>query len=156
MKTEHPQITLAKDRAKRLILAAKIKAQSIISDAEAYVAREAELALALEQAGQNFKIIPTYPDYEAGDGGTIRNRVTRQTLKPSPQAPTGHLRVKLRQGGKYHTCYVARLVLMAHRGVPQTNTLRATHGDGNLANNQLSNLRWRPVTTPKVRYATHN
>lgn len=56
--------------------------------------------------------------------------------------PSGYLSVCLARGGRSCNRYVHELVLIAWVGPRPSPDHEACHGDGNRANNALSNLRW--------------
>lgn len=62
-------------------------------------------------------------------------------MKPVPNPKSGYLAVGLSDCGAVSMRYVHHLVLEAFVG-PMPEGLEACHGDGNRANNRLSNLRW--------------
>ena len=83
--------------------------------------------------------------YGASDLGRIRS-VPRPhccgcVLKPRPLPKTGYLQVGLSREGKVTMSYVHRLVAATFIGpCPEGQEVR--HGDGNPANNKLSNLKY--------------
>lgn len=98
-----------------------------------------------------FKKIEDFPGYRVSDEGDVQTcrlmgckgglgEVWR-TMKPSVK-DSGHLYVRLRRDGKYHTRYVHRLVLEAFVG-PCPEGMEGCHGpDRNPANCNAGNLRW--------------
>jgi hypothetical protein len=88
--------------------------------------------------------------YQVSDQGNVRS-VTRVTtngrrrrgvdLKPIPLPPRGYLLVNLWWANRKRMLLIHRLVLTAFVG-PQPIGMEALHGDGDTANNRLSNLRW--------------
>jgi hypothetical protein len=92
--------------------------------------------------------------YEVSDQGRVRSmpglRFAGGVKKPSA-TKKGHLKFDLYSGGKKTRVhrYGHRLVLEAFVG-PCPDGMEACHGDGNPANNALSNLRW---DTPQSNWA---
>jgi hypothetical protein len=98
---------------------------------------------------EEWRSIPRYVGlYEASNLGRIRSirRVgpglgkTGVTLRPHVRAK-GHLQVNLSRNARRRTEKVHRLVLETFVG-PAPAEMVACHGNGNPADNRLSNLRW--------------
>jgi hypothetical protein len=93
--------------------------------------------------------IPGWPGYQASDTGHIRStarlssdgrRLRGRKLKPRP-TPSGYLRVSLCIAGKATDQYIHYLVAAIFIG-PRPEGLDVAHGDGNPANNAVTNLRY--------------
>lgn len=87
--------------------------------------------------------------YEVSDMGRVRSiprvasdgrRLTGRVLRPLPH-PYGYAMAALCRAGEYRKHLVHRLVLEAFVG-PAPDGEEGCHGDGNPANNALTNLRW--------------
>lgn len=96
----------------------------------------------------NVKDFPGYRVSDEGDVETCRLMGSKGGLGEEwrPMTPSkkdsGHLFVRLRRDGKYHTRYIHVLVLEAFVG-PCPPGLEACHSpDRNPANNNVANLRW--------------
>lgn len=101
---------------------------------------------------ENSRPIPNLPGYRICDGGTIWSRLKCgrgsgkgytdwHIVKSRKSGTSGHMLVDLTCNGKRSTFCVHRLVLEAFVG-PCPPGLECCHGDGNPANNFVSNLRW--------------
>src|SRR4051812_31439367 len=89
-----------------------------------------------------------FPGYRVGDDGTVWScrpkngkgaNVSWRQLRPTPRPNGGYLVAVLHPG--QHTFLVHRLIMEAFVG-PRPDGLQCCHGDGNPANNAISNLRW--------------
>lgn len=103
--------------------------------------------------------------YDASDWGRIRSLPRRTSagmrggriLKGRRLPKTGYLRVHLCKDGDKDELYIHQLVLLTFKG-PCPPGEQACHGDGNPANNRLSNLRWGTPSEniyDNVRNGTH-
>lgn len=92
---------------------------------------------------ENWVPINSFPRYEISDHGSIRNGKTDRCLRLRLN-PRGHLQVSLSDKGEVLTRSVAKLVLMSFEGEPAFRTYTPLHRDGNVRNNFLRNLEWRP------------
>jgi len=101
---------------------------------------------------EQWRVIPSCPDYEASSFGRVRRltpilggqgskRPAGHILKPR-SLPTGHLRVTLSSGNRPLDRLVHRLVAEAFHGAPDRPGLFACHKDDNPENNTPSNLYW--------------
>lgn len=100
---------------------------------------------------ENWKTVPGYDMYEVSDQGRVRSwkrhrglpgrRREPRMLKPQSANSGGYPMVSLWKNAKPVSCYVHTLVLTLFVGVCPLG-LECCHGDGNSANNRLSNLRW--------------
>ena len=84
-----------------------------------------------------FKTIDRYPDYEINEDGDIRRIDTLQYKKP--YLHKGRLRLNFSNSGK--TEYVSRLVAETFIPNPENKSV-IKHLDGDLENNNVSNLEW--------------
>ena len=87
------------------------------------------------------KINDELTNYEVSNTGLVRNIKTKKLLKLYKHS-TGHLYIHLRLGYyKYKTSFPHRLVAQAF--IPNPNQYGSIkHIDGNLTNNNVSNLKW--------------
>jgi NUMOD4 motif. len=103
--------------------------------------------------------------YEVSDRGRVKSLARRDSrgrriggrMLSIFSHPSGHLWVKLSRDGSSQHGKVHRLVLIAFAGPPPAGC-EALHGDGNPANNLLSNLRWGTRSEnllDAVRHGTH-
>lgn len=95
-----------------------------------------------------YRSIPGFPAYRAGDDGSIWSRYRNKwgwgewrRLKPGTNNRYGRQIVSLAKDGTQHSKYVHSLVLEAFVG-PRPEGYEALHRDGNASNNTLANLRW--------------
>lgn len=101
--------------------------------------------------GVRFAAIPGYPGYAASDDGRIWScKVSAAHGYRHPEWHTLKSFIGIRDY-VYATVYtnkktfnrrVSRLVLLAFRGLPESDDLHACHNNGNKGDNALSNLRW--------------
>lgn len=95
-----------------------------------------------EWRNEEWRALPSIPDYEVSDLGRVRRKTSGKLLTQSVTA-TGHRHVSPRINGKNSPRYVHRLVAEVflysdkHPGQDQVN-----HKDGNPANNAVTNLEW--------------
>ena len=89
--------------------------------------------------------IPGYPGYEVSNFGQIKSYKQSKagkilTLHPNKK---GYLQVRIQDiDGAQSTKFVHRLVMSAFSPNENANNLTIDHIDGNVINNNLSNLRW--------------
>lgn len=112
----------------------------------------------------DFRDIPGFPGYRAGDDGhiySVRLSLSQsqepqwRRLKERPE-PYGHVRVNLRLDGRLVHRFVHRLVLMAFVG-PCPEGMEGCHNDGDSTNNCPNNLRWdthRANSDDAIRHGT--
>lgn len=91
------------------------------------------------------KPIPGFDGYSVTKNGRVWSSKTCRGVHgrwmKTHQQPTGHLTVMLQGQHGQRPYLVHRLVLLTWMG-PCPEGMEALHGDGNPANNHLSNLRW--------------
>ena len=90
----------------------------------------------------DWRIIPSYPDYEGSDDGEIRNAKTGRIMKQHLD-DGGDYNVQLRRDKRSYTTKVGRLIAEAF--VPSDEDiahLDAMHIDSDKTNNRPSNLKW--------------
>lgn len=88
-----------------------------------------------------YKTVPFAPNYEVSVLGNIKNKFTKQVLKPQIGS-TGYYHIRIRHiNGKFKTVKLHRLVALTFMDNPENkNTIN--HKDGDKLNNKLSNLEW--------------
>lgn len=92
---------------------------------------------------ERYKAIPEFPNYEVCDKGFVRNVKSGKILKGSPAGNNGTIRVSLRGKDKIVQCTLARLVADAFVGNNDPYEFDLVgHFDGNINNNDSSNLFW--------------
>jgi len=84
-----------------------------------------------------------FPNYEVSDLGRVRNKTTRQILKPLDNR-RGALMVVLRRDGGNYSRAVRRLVAMTFDPVGDRSDLSPIHLDCDYRNCAADNLEWRP------------
>lgn len=100
-----------------------------------------------------WKVIPTYPNYEVSNLGEVRRVGSTKPLKLSTkQGKFPYQRAHLCQDGKAKYILVHRLVLEAFVG-PCPEGHQCLHLDSNPRNNKLDNLKWG---TPEENHSTIN
>lgn len=91
-----------------------------------------------------WKSINNFSDYEISNKGRVKSYKQSKTgiiRKLTPNNNSGYLMVILRKGNKPYNLYVHRLVAEAF--IPNPNHLvTVNHIDGNILNNDVSNLEW--------------
>jgi hypothetical protein len=101
-----------------------------------------------------WKDCPVYAEnYEVSDMGKVRNRHTRQLIKPMTDHK-GYLRVRLSLKDVKKSARVHRLVASAFMLNP-LNLAQVNHIDGNKNNNHASNLEWIS-NAENMRHAVRN
>lgn len=92
-------------------------------------------------SSENFKSIPNYENYEAGDLGTIRFYDVEEGwyIIESYKGSSSNFVISL---GKDKPKTVQYLVACSFLGLPPTDKHLAIHIDGNMENNNLSNIKW--------------
>lgn len=104
--------------------------------------------------------------YEVSDLGRLKSLGKRfagdrneARIRRIKAHPSGYLRVTLVKDGRRKTYGVHRLLLVAFRGPPSSETIEPRHLDGNRANNILPNLVWGTKAEnydDRRRHGTHN
>jgi len=89
---------------------------------------------------EEWKAVPGFPGYEVSDRGRVRSFRVPRVLRAEVDG-RGHASVWLMNTGRAKRQSVHRLVLLAFRG-PAPAGHESCHGDGDLRNNTLKNLRW--------------
>lgn len=105
------------------------------------------------------RVIPGHPGYEVGDDGSMwSTKRGRRRRLAGTVVPDGYVRVELWRGGRRKSLGVHTLVLLAFVGPPPAGC-EGCHGDGDPANNRLTNLRWgtpKENQADRVRHGTAN
>jgi hypothetical protein len=101
----------------------------------------------LAVAGEQWRVIADFPNYEVSDLGRIRRRTDWRTKKAGELmrwhvGSTGYAMLILSHKGRRRMVKVHRLVLLAFVGPPPTERHIAAHNDGNPANS--SDKSWGP------------
>lgn len=106
--------------------------------------------------GEIWKPVPSYPLYEVSNLGRARSwnhpnrlierRANPLQLKTSTWGSKEYQLICVSKGNASRHFSLSRTILTAFIGPPPTSKHEAAHGDGNISNNQLGNLRW---ATPK-------
>lgn len=107
--------------------------------------------------GEEWKTIPSFPNYEASSFGRVRRAVTNKyhpkprMLRCSPEKRTGYPKATMFRDSKRYSMHVHRLVTEAFIG-PCPFGWVVNHLDANRSNNHIDNLEY---TTPlgNVRHA---
>ena len=91
---------------------------------------------------EQWKIIPSFENYEASNTGKVRNKLTKQVLKANTNCK-GYHHVVLYKGSKKnkHMVGVHRAVAMAWLPTDDFK-LTVNHKDENKDNNAVDNLEW--------------
>lgn len=105
-----------------------------------------------------FKPIPGFSGYLAGDNGTVwSNKKRGEYREVIGSFDDGYRRVRLvSDDGREVKRHVARFVLMAFAGIPPVG-MQACHNNGCKSDDRLSNLRWATAqenATDKVLHGT--
>ena len=91
---------------------------------------------------ERWKTIPSFENYEASNTGKVRNKSTKQVLKPNANCK-GYHHVVLYNGSKKN-----KQMVCVHRAVamawlpPDDFKLTVNHKDENKDNNAVDNLEW--------------
>ena len=107
----------------------------------------------VDQPGEVWKVIPSFPDYQVSNQGRVRSQLLQFSGRKSEEwrikapgtAPFGYQFVLLRKDGKTYNRKIHGLVLEAFVGPrPTINGERACtrHLNGNPADNRVENLAW--------------
>lgn len=92
-----------------------------------------------------WKKIEEFPKYEASNFGQIRNRTTKNLIKPRLAGQGKYFAVALRKEGKTYQRYIHRLVAQVFIPNPN-NKYSVNHIDGNRYENKITNLEWASGT----------
>ncbi len=104
-----------------------------------------------------WRIIPSFPDYEASSSGLIRRtappRGRQKTygvgyILKQRQDAHGYWVVAMPCDGKHRNkgCRSSRLITEAFHGAAPSADYHAAHNDGDPSNNAASNIRWATAT----------
>ena len=91
---------------------------------------------------EDWRTIPSYPDYEGNHDGDIRNVKTGRIIKQQVN-DKGHRHVQLRKDKRPHTVRVSRAIAEAF--IPcdkDISRLDVMHLDSDKSNNRPRNLKW--------------
>lgn len=89
---------------------------------------------------EEWRSVPGHESYAVSTGGRVRNSAGR-VLKSWPTSG-GYRLIRLYRDGVGTAFLVHRLVLTVFRGDPPSGKPQCAHGNGDIADNRLSNLRW--------------
>jgi hypothetical protein len=90
---------------------------------------------------EQFFTIPFSTNYEISKLGNVRNRFTKQVLKPQI-GTTGYYGVNIKNSnGKFRMMKIHRIMALTFLDNPEEKRT-VNHKDGNKLNNKLSNLEW--------------
>lgn len=93
--------------------------------------------------GEEWRVIPRYPGYEASTLGRIRNVRTGYVLQPNPSKHNyGYLRVTFGSRDSRRKEYVHALVLETFHGPRPPRHVARHDPDHDPANNRPENLKW--------------
>lgn len=90
-----------------------------------------------------WRIIPSWPEYEASSDGKIRRKATGHILKSCRRKKGQYEEVSLWRNNRGLTCKVHRLVCEAFHGPPPDKTMDAAHHNGVRYDNEYCNLAWK-------------
>ena len=102
------------------------------------------------------KTIPNFENYAVTKDGRVWSKPKYIWLKPSKHRE-GYLQVILCKNGKEFSRKIHTLVLITYIGL-RPDDMECRHLDGNVLNNNLSNLRWgthKENTRDSIRHKTH-
>lgn len=106
---------------------------------------------------ETWKDHPDYPVIQVSDTGRVYRKprtvirghdtytLSGRVAALNTGSKTGHLKVGIRMGGRYHHAWVHRLVLEAFVG-PCPPGMETRHLNGNPKDNRLENLAWGSAT----------
>lgn len=116
-------------------------------------------------AGESWRPVPSWPEYEVSESGAVRRLATGhgaragRMLKPWRNKQTGYLQISLWRGNQDHRTTVHRLVATTFLGEAPSPKHVVAHNDGSRDNNHWANLRWatqRDNMADTVKHGTHN
>ena len=92
-----------------------------------------------QKSGKNV-VLTRFPDYFIYESSLIRNRYTNRAVKK--YTDRGYIKCRLKNSkGKLEVISIHKLLALAFIENPN-NCFAVDHKDGNVSNNELSNLRW--------------
>lgn len=99
---------------------------------------------------EEWRAVPGFEGlYEASPRGYVRNiasgmgRTPGRVLKATPAGRYGHLRITLRRDKKSFPTALHRIICLTFNGPPPSpDKDNALHWDGDVTNNEFTNLRW--------------
>lgn len=92
-----------------------------------------------------WRVIPSFPAYEASANGEIRRRDSGRLKRCRPEK-NGYLKVKIWMDGEETACWVHRLVCEAFHGPAPAPKMHAAHINGTPSDCRASNLSWKTKT----------
>lgn len=87
-----------------------------------------------------FKPVNGYEGYSINENGLVKNKQGK--IMKTRKDKYGYERLNLQKEGKKVTEKIHRLVMTTFNPVENANNMTVDHIDGNLSNNNISNLRW--------------
>lgn len=113
-------------------------------------------------ASVEWRIIPSYPDYQASSTGSIvraivgqrGHKLTGRPLK-AHLSPAGYLKLCLCRDGKATQVLVNRMVCEAFHGPAPSRLHHAAHINGNSVDNSEGNLAWKLPTENEADKVLH-
>ena len=87
-----------------------------------------------------FKPVNGYEGYSINENGLVKNKQGK--IMKTRKDKYGYERLNLQKDGKKVTEKIHRLVMATFNPVENANNMTVDHIDGNISNNNISNLRW--------------
>lgn len=87
-----------------------------------------------------FKPVNGYEGYSINESGLVKNKQGK--IMKTRKDKYGYERLNLQKEGKKVTEKIHRLVMTTFNPVENANNMTVDHIDGNISNNNISNLRW--------------
>lgn len=87
-----------------------------------------------------FKPVNRYEGYSINESGLVKNKQGK--IMKTRKDKYGYERLNLQKEGKKVTEKIHRLVMTTFNPVENANNMTVDHIDGNISNNNISNLRW--------------